>query len=339
MSNNTNFKYYQSSNKKLLNYWVIGLLTLGCLFFVLCSPPRAGGQTLSLSLWPPVLEAMIIPGKSITQAYTIANAGLDTVIDTTIFKFEPGDEHGNITLVEEVKTDQNCPLFSFENANISLGIPFRLKSGHSEQVILKITIPEDCPEDDYYFTFLFSTPPSAKIGQSVSREAGTIGTNLLLTISKNGQPPRKGEIIEFALSRCHKLPLFNFCLLDSLNPVEFIFKVKNTGRAFWKSFGKLRTEGLLGQKWEQEILPENILSQSSRQLHGQCQAGEEIYPCPLIWEPKFLFGPYRAQVELTVGSSQENKITQNLTFLAIPFKLGLAILVVLITVAFIKTRV
>ena len=296
-------------------------------------------QSLSLSLWPPIFEAMIMPGKSITQAYTITNSGLDTVIDTKIPRFEPSDELGNITLVEEVQADQKCPLFSFENANISLGIPFRLKSGDSEQVILRISIPENCPEDDYYFTLLFSTPPGAKIGQSVAREAGTIGANLLLTVSKDGQPLRKGEIAEFSLINCLSLPIFNLCLMDSLDSVEFILKVKNTGRAFWKPFGKVKIEGLLRQAKEIEIIPENVLTKANRQLHGQCQAGEEIYPCPLIWEPKFLLGPYRAKAEIAITSPQGDKINSQVTFLAFPFKLGLAILVVLITVAFIKTKI
>ena len=295
-------------------------------------------QSLSLSLWPPILEAMIMPGKSITQAYTIANSGQDTIINTKIVRFEPSDEFGNIVLVEEVQTDQKCPLFSFENAYISLGTPFRLKSGDSEQVILRISIPENCPEDDYYYTFLFSTPPGAKIGQSVAREAGTIGANLLLTVSKDGQPLKKGEITDFSLRDCIYLPRLNFCLMDSLDPVEFILKVSNSGRTFWKPFGKVNINGLLRQSGEIEIIPENILAKGSRQLHAQCQAGEEIYPCPLVWEPKFLLGPYRGRAELMIGSPQGDKITQSLTFLAIPFKLGLAILVVIFIIFIIKTK-
>ena len=319
---------------KILVIFLTGFLFLAFSFQL----REVKAQTLSLSLWPPVLEAMIMPGKSITQAYTITNAGLDTVIETQILKFEPSDEHGNITLVENVQADQKCPLFSFENANLNLGIPFQLRSGNSEQVILKITIPEDCPEDDYYFTFLFSTPPSAKIGRSVSREAGTIGANLLLTVSKDGQPLRKGEIAEFTLNQCQRLPLFNFCLIDSLNPVELILRVKNTGQAFWKPFGTIKINGLLRQSTAIEIMPENILTKASRQLRAQCQAGEEIYPCPLIWEPKFLFGPYRVQAELAIASPQGNKITQNLTFLAFPFKLTIAILTGIILLFMIKAK-
>jgi hypothetical protein len=330
-------QFSNHKNFKLLGAWC---LVLGiCLVFdawILVIPAKA--QSLSLSLWPPVLEAMIMPGKSITQAYTITNSGLDTVIDTQIMRFEPSDEFGNVTL-RGLTSDEVRPLFSFENANLSLGIPFRLKSGDSEQVILKITIPEDCLEDDYYFTFLFSTPPAAKIGQSVSREAGTIGANLLLTVSKDGQPLRKGEIAEFILSRCQKLPFFNFCLLDSLDPVEFILRINNTGQAFWKPFGKVKINGLLKQSTEIEIIPENVLAKTSRQIRGQCQAGEEIYPCPLFWEPKFLLGPYRAQAELSIGNLQGDKITQNFTFFAFPFKLITAILTGIILLSMIKTKI
>jgi len=342
MSNTTNFKYYQSANKKLLNYWIIGLLVLIGTYWYLF-PGLARAQTLSLSLWPPILEVMIIPGKSITQAYTITNSGEETIINTKILAFEPSGEHGNITLggpaAPGVGPLQNEPQFSFDNADLGLGKPFRLKSGEVIQVILKIRIPENCPEDDYYDTLLFETQPGAKIGQSVSRQAGTIGGNILITVSKDGQPLRKGEMVEFSLKKCLSLPILNFCLIDSLDPTEFGLRIKNTGRAFWKPAGKILINGLLGQKGEIEILGENILSQASRQINGQCQSEEKIYPCPLNWQPKFLFGPYRARAEIKVADSG-SPISDNtsLNFLALPFKLLLAVIIAIFGLIFIKNR-
>lgn len=303
---------------------------------------EAKAQTLSLSLWPPILEVMIMPGKSITQAYTITNSGEETIMNTKILPFEPSGEHGNIALrgptSSEVGPLQECPQFSFDNANLSLGRPFRLKSGEVEQVILKIRIPENCPEDDYYYTLLFNTPPGAKIGQSVSRQAGTIGANILLTVSKDGQPLRKGEIIEFKLLNCYLARLLPFCFTDSLSQPEFLLRVKNTGRAFWKPAGKILLNSFLGQKTEIEILPENILSQASRQINGQCQTEEKIYPCPLTWQPKFLFGPYRARAELTIGNQEETKISAKINFLALPFKLFLAVIMAIFGLILIKNR-
>lgn len=338
MSNTTNFKYYQSANKKLLNHWIIGLLVLIGTYWYLF-PGLAKAQTLSLGLWPPILEVIIMPGKAITQAYTITNSGEETIINTKILPFEPSGEHGNINLQPGQGLSPTGPQFSFDNANLSLGKPFRLKSGEMVQVILKIRIPENCPEDDYYDILLFETQPGAKIGQSVSRQAGTIGGNILLTVSKDGQPLRKGEMVEFSLKKCLSLPILNFCLIDSLNTTEFGLKIKNTGRAFWKPAGKILINGLLGQKGEIEILGENILSQASRQINGQCQSEEKIYPCPLNWQPKFLFGPYRARIEIKVADSG-SPISANtsLNFLALPFKLLLAMTMAIFGLILIKNR-
>jgi hypothetical protein len=314
---------------------VLGIcLVFGAWFLVI--PAKA--QTLSLSLWPPILEVIIMPGKAITQAYTITNSGEETIINTKILPFEPNGEHGNIILQPGQGLSLSGPQFSFDNANLSLGKPFRLKSGEVAQVILKIRIPENCPEDDYYDTLLFETQPGAKIGQSVSRQAGTIGGNLLLTVSKDGQPLRKGEMVEFSLRKCLSLPIFNFCLIDSLDPTEFRLRIKNTGRAFWKPAGKILINSFLGQKGEIQILPENILSQASRQINGQCQSEEKIYPCPLNWQPKFLFGPYRARAELAISGLEEKKISAQINFLALPFKLLLAVIIAIFGLILIKNR-
>jgi len=338
----------QFSNPKHFKLFSVWFLVFGiCLVFgawFLVIPAKA--QTLSLGLWPPILEVIIMPGKSITQAYTITNSGEETIINTKILPFEPSGEHGNISLGGPTSTEvgplQNEPQFSFDNANLSLGKPFRLRSGEVAQVILKIRIPENCPEDDYYDTLLFNTPPGAKIGQSVSRQAGTIGANILLTVSKDGKPLKKGEILEFGLQRrllCIGKGVSLTCLIDSLDPLEFLLRVKNTGRAFFKPFGEISVGGLLGQKGEIEILPENILSQASRQINGQCQTEEKIYPCPLTWQPKFLFGPYQARAEIKVADSGSaiNGHT-SLNFLALPFKLSLTVIVAILGLILIKNR-
>lgn len=298
-------------------------------------------QTFSLSIYPPLLEVMMMPGKSITQAYKLTNTGETTVINTQIVTFEPADELGNIKLVNSNQwsvTNENSPItnwFSFDNANIALGKPFTLASGKSQQIILRIKVPENTREDDYYFTLLFSSKPGERIGQSATQEVGVIGGNILLTVSRDGKPLKKGEIIEFRLRR-KGYSLTG--LIDSLDKPEFILRVRNTGKAYFKTFGKIEIGGLLGQKGELPILPENILVNSTRRLSGSCpgETEEEKIPCPLIFAPKFLIGPYRAKVIMNLDEGGP-EISATTSFLALPIKAIIGLLTALVLLFIIKS--
>jgi len=326
---------------KSKNLSLIGLFTIG--LFVYFSE-AAKAQTFSLGIYPPLLEVMIMPGKSVTQDYQLSNSGDETEITAQIVKFKPADELGNVSLrgltSDEVRPHQGW--FSFENAEIALGEPFLLKTGEKKQIILKVKIPEETAEDDYYFTLLFSTQPISKIALLGTKQAGVIGSNILITVSKDGQPVKKGEIVEFRLLDCYFEPsekqgssrrlgsyiakLLPFCLIDSFDKPEFLLRVKNTGRAFWKPFGKLKTEGLLGQKWEQDLRPDNILADSIRQINLATPSAS----------PSFLIGPYRASVEFKLDEDGPQVAAQT-SFLALPFKAIFALLTIVLLVVTIKS--
>jgi len=76
------------------------ILTFPLFIFLLAFPlEKIRAQTLGLSLYPPLLEVMIKPGKAITQAYQIANQSKsDLIMTSKIIGFEPADELGNIQL-------------------------------------------------------------------------------------------------------------------------------------------------------------------------------------------------------------------------------------------------
>ena len=285
-------------------------------------------QTFSLGIYPPLLEIMIMPGKSITQVFRVENSGDEMMLNTQILPFEPKDEHGNIKLPTEIGSvdfrSSSVPFrdwFSFENADISLGKPFVIKSGESRQIILKIKIPENAREDDYYFTLLIQGEPKRKINGPTTLEAGVIGANILLTVSRTDKPVKKGEIVEF------KIANLKFKILDSFDKPEFLLRVKNTGRTFWKPFGKIKIEGLLGQKWEEELLPENVLADSIRQIR---MATTSASPTSHLALPTslFLIGPYRAKAEFNLEEDKSGEtLSSSLSFLALPVKLVLGILI------------
>lgn len=276
----------------------------------------ANAQTFSLALWPPILEVMIKPGKSITQVYELFNQGeAPEKINTEIATFEPADELGNVTLTP--KSASSPIKFNFENADIALGQPFNLAPGKKQQIILKIKVPQGAAEEDYYFTLLFSTKPKPQDEAFGSQEAGVIGGHILLTVSESGEPAKAGEIVEFSTKG----------IIDSLEAPEFKLRVKNTGQAFWKPFGTIEVKGLAGQSFEIPLRPDNVLAGGVRQILTATPSAT----------PKFLIGPYQARVEFSLDQEGE-KLAKTISFLALPVKAVLGILIAFLIILGVKSK-
>lgn len=279
------------------------------------------GQTLSLGLYPPLLEVLIKPGKAITQVFNIQNFGDPLLLTTQVLPFTPKDELGNIHLQEEI--DVQPPVldwFSLQNADLSLGDPFLLSSGQNQQIVVKIKVPKGAPEGDYYLSLVFiSSPQRGKILGPQSK--AKLGANILLTVSESGKPEKSGKIVEF------KVP----SLVDSFGKIPVSLKVKNTGTAFFKPLGQMTLKAPFGLKTNFPLLPENVLTNSTRLLQASPSSSlatrYRLHATSLVLSGFFL-GPYKL---LTSFSLDENGpiILGQTSFFAFPFKLTLAFLLMI----------
>jgi hypothetical protein len=314
----------------------------------------AKAQTLSLSIWPPLLEVTIQPGKSITQVYKLRNTGeTDLALTSKIVPFKPEGETGDLALatpgVDLDRHTGNEPQFSFLNADLVLGQKFILPAGREQEVVLKIKVPKETPETDYYFTLLFETLPGVFLpsGSGGQIEA-KIGSNILLTVSQTGQPKKQAVIEEFRLKN-FQFSIFNFQFIDSFTQPQFAVRLKNTGNAFFKPFGSITTAGWFNQRWVLDLLPENVLVNSVRQIRCQkltsLSTGEQVtpsekqsvLPSPCQLETKFLLGKYSAKIEFGLdGASGEYQ--KEIVFWAVPLKLASGILVSLVLLFVIATK-
>lgn len=283
------------------------------LSFALCAlsftAKAAIAQTYSLSLWPPLLEIIIQPGKSVTQVYKISNLGDEQILVAKVLPFEPADEIGNINILP-LPTLLNPLAFSFQGAT-PLGKSFLLKSGESRDFVLKVTVPKNTPEKDFYASLVFETSPIEKIGQSLAQAAVKIGGNLLITISATENPLKRGRIVEFSSPK----------IVDSFDAVPFTLKIENISSAFFKTFGQITVEGILNQKGEIKLLPQNVLANSTRQL--------SLSP----WKEKFILGPFRARAEFTLEDTPTDngvKLSSHTNFIALPYKAILALIVIIL---------
>ena len=300
----------------------------------LANPAHA--QELSLELWPPLLEVMIQPGKSITQVFELTNTGTsDLVLTSRLVPFEPLGSNGQIKLLENPPNNQhltvnNVRFFSFQNADLALGNPFTLKAGQHRQIVLKISISAEETEKDHYFTLLFeslsSLPAAGFTGESAVGSRIRVGTNLLLTISRTGQPTLSAVLSAFHL----KGALFcvhGWCVLDSFSPPEFEIKLANSGRTLFKTDGSLTASGWFYPKTSLNLLPENILAASSRRL--RCGANNEIStegsdqpslsPALCRLPGGFFIGP--GEAGLTIQPNDTALVSGSVTWFSLPLKL------------------
>jgi len=297
-------------NTRLLNMLKPNPKTLLLIIFTsilsLFPPSPIYAQTISLSVWPPILEAVLKPSQSYTQTYQLKNQGDDITLKAALIPFESADEFGHITL--QTKAFQSPALNYFTLNNSPLPQSFILKAGETKNIDLTINIPQTAPNSDHYLTLLFQAETKGLITGTGSKTLPAVGSNILLTIPQPNQPKPTAKIQAFSI------PQFIF---DSFDPINFNLLVKNTSNHFLKTQGHIDIFNSFNKKVATiPLRSDNILKQSTRQL---------ITDNP--WNPIFPIGRYQATVNLTPINATST-ITQTITFYAFPYKI-LAILLLL----------
>ncbi len=324
-------------NRKFLTFYfsVIILTFLFCVFNL----GKVHAQQVTLSISPPLLETVIKPGKSIMIAYKIENLGDPVILRTKILPFEPQGELGGIKIKDEFEGPVR---FSLDNANLQLDQPFFLKSRSSQQILLRIRIPEGAPQGDYYYTLLAETdPPPTTEGIMSSRTRTTIGTPILITVTDTGSVDINGRIGFFDVLPSYQLNFFGHRLriFDSGDKIPVVAIVENTGGNLIKPRGEIVLRGNFGEKANYNILPQNILSRSQRLLTAtpsatvDCQENNKSKYCqrPIsLLISGFFIGLYTLSTTIHFGEGSPN-IYASTSFIAFPIKLliGLGIVVII----------
>lgn len=268
-------------------------------------------QSLSLSIWPPLIEVMIQPGRSASTVYKLTNnSDHEVQLVPNIMPFSPHGESGQIKFISPAKPASS--FFSFEN-NFAFGEPFALSVGQTKDLKLKITIPAKTKDSDYYYTFFFTTALLDQSGQTTASAVTQIGSNILLTVSQSGTPRLLGRIVDFSA------PL----IVDSLSPVNFIVRLENQGQSFWKPFGKIGIQGSLNQNAEIKLLEQNILAGSTRQLFIAS------------WKPQLPIGPFKAKLVFSPNATGQI-LSSEITLCYLPYKLLIGLFVLFLFLVLLK---
>lgn len=304
--------------KKIGLIGLVGLIGL----IGLIGPVRA--QEVSLGIAPPLLEVMIQPGKSITQAYEVINQSqTDLYLRARIIPFEPADRQGGIKLIPQDQWSGTSQLFSLTNANLTLGQTFKLSANSRKQLVLKVAPPKDWPEGDYYYTLLIEQSPEGQFLSPLgSQTLVKVGSNILLTVSQSGQPIKEAVISQFSVRPK---------IIDLFDEVKFTLLIQNLGQAYFKPQGKIEIYSQPGKKKvaELELRPDNILVNSTREII--CQNG----PCLFhSWRP----GYYQAVVSL-VPDGTGSEARAQVSFWLLPLKLTLGLITVLLILLGLKRKI
>jgi len=320
--------------KKLLSFFFCFFLGVTC---YMLNVTGVGAQQISLGLSPPLLELVIKPGKSVVIGYKLENFSDPVIITTKVLPFKPKDDLGRIEMLEEFEGPIR---FALDNSEIDLGQPFFLKTRQSQQLLLRIRVPEKAPEGDYYYSFLCQTQaPPTKEGESSSRINAGIGSNILITVSEAGQTEIKGRISFFDVLSRFQLNLFNNVLnfFESSDKIPIVLIVENRGKNLIKPYGAIELGGNFGEKARYEILPDNILANSQRLLNATASAeidcpasGNKPFYCrrpATLLLSGFFVGRYRLSASINFGEGTPNLFAST-SFIAVPLKLIIAIVVV-----------
>ncbi len=166
----------------------------------------------------------------------------------------------------------------------------------------------------------------------------------MLTVSKDGKPPKNARISIFSVkpNKINDLGFpaqgwsaFGGKIYDSFDNIPLTLKVVNEGRHLIAALGSVKIINPLGQEVEFLEIPEqNVLAFSERKLMA-LGTGEEILK-EINWLPRgFNLGKYKAKASLVLANS-DIKLEAETSFILTPWKAGLIIIGTLILLQFIK---
>lgn len=288
------------------------------------TPRVVNAETISLGVYPPILQINATAPASVQNPITIENTQDQTISLEIGFKeFLPSpSENGEIEYVDSPLPPIFQKMQIYDGDHVVNQVTLAPKQ--KKTLNLHIGIQADEKSSDYYFSVLFISKADNLVGSSQSQAQIGIATNVLLSIGQNGGI--EGKISEFSS------PFFL-----SRGPVPFKVKVENESSHYITTQGIILIRNIFGQTiGKVDLLPVNVLANSTRIIPAPNEA--DISNPKASWGEKFLLGIYTAKV--TIGLSPEGPIiSKTTTFIAFPLELLAGFVLSLIIVLIIIKKV
>jgi hypothetical protein len=319
---------------KIYHLSLVGFF-LSSFFFILYS--RVSASDFSLGIYPPIIQIQATAPTALKKDITIVNASQDPEDVTILFKpfTNAPSNAGVVAYLPDSKVPQpdrdifqKIQLLDADTPVTTLTLAPKQK----KTLTIRIGLPQDEPAGDYYFSIIFLSKNDSVGNQNGSTINAGIATNVLLSIGP--QDATTGFLHAFST------PWF-----AQSGPIPFTVQVANTSRHYITPTGHILIRNMFGQLvGKVDLLSVNVLAESSRYIPGspgnRYQAIGISMDHPIaLWNEKVLFGPYRANIVVSL-SNQGPLFTRTIYFFVMPWEyfVGIGIALVILLVVFERIR-
>lgn len=271
-------------------------------------------SALGLTAIPPRLEINVNPGQVITKEIKVRNESRsEKIISTSVKDFIVTDDLGTPLQIES--TDESSNRWTASSWIQISPSQVKLKPGETKSLVLTIITPENALAGGHYAMILHTPAKEVSLTQTGATIETNVGTLVYITVA--------GNITENALVKDFSAPKFS-----EYGPINFRTIITNLSDIHITPSGSINIYNLLGGKSAQIKLDNtNIFPSTSREFTN-------------IFNRKFLFGRYKAQLNAVYGTTGQ-LLTATIFFWVIPYKLIallLAIIVVIVLILKLKKK-
>jgi len=276
---------------------------------------------INVSISPAKLQLQLKPGSTYVQSYIVKNIGDQKIIlNSSVESWIPQGINGNVTYLNS-KPNLNI---SLSNSDLTLGQPFSLNPNQSQQLVLKIKVPENSDQGDHYFITLFigrslyftlfANQETSAYDKGNSSQIIRLGSHLLISVSNTEEPKTELTVSNFKINNPF-IDCFFF-------PLKFSGEITNQTNYFTqinKTITISKNNNIVKQF---TIFPDNVLAHHSRAI--RCQSDDNPIECQFdkpLWP-----GFYQAKID-----------NQTLSFIVFPYTLTLGIILIA-TLFWIRSR-
>lgn len=263
--------------------------------------PTPASAQVGISLFPIKFRIQIDPGKSYSDTVTVINPNDFSIgVQPEVENLSVGNE-GSIDLVD---TDIPHGLTSWISMDLK---PFDLGPQERRQIPFSINVPANGEPGGHYGSILFRGIPPAGGPSSGIGISGRVGSVALVEVS--GKTSKTGGIEEFSGPSSYV----------SHGPVNFTFKVKNTGNTHFDPAGKITLTGPFIGAIDVPFDSRIVFPSHDRTFTAS-------------WGVRYGFGPITASLNINIPDSGAQSAT--LTFFMFPWQEAAGVIVALIILWF-----
>lgn len=308
-------------------------------------------QQVSLTLSPGITTITTKPGRTIYQKLQLVNSGDPQVYTLRLYQLSPADTQGNYSLApvtdSRVKVLVTAPY-------IHLSTPFFMQSNTHEDLPLRIEIPESTeasPVDgEYRFALVAEAEKPLPVqGNINTRISPGLASILDIRVLSTNTDVKNIETVLFSVVTPLSLHLGNvhIAMLDSGEPIPYIYQLKNRGAMSVTPEGTLTVTNLMSKEQESyHFLPVKMYPEQDRLIPV---AGYDTQTCAKQFSEKkcsptysyvhsgYKVGLFEASTKTTFGGDSP-VLYSSTFFIVVPFLLvwfvAISIIVILLLLGY-----